>query len=70
VGDKVKLLNSHQNGEVVSIKGNKYEVNFGLIKSTLEREKFVKAKSSISRADAAKKSRPRKRRPKKDSKKS
>ncbi len=70
VGDKVKLLNSHQNGEVVSIKGNKYEVNFGLIKSTLERGKFVKAKSSISRADVAKKSRPRKRRPKKDSKKS
>jgi len=67
IGDKVKLLNSHQSGEVVSIKGSKYEVNFGLIKSTLERGKFVKAKSEISRTEAAKKSRPKKRRPKKKS---
>lgn len=55
VGDKVKLLNSHQSGEIVSIKGNKYEINFGLMKSLLEREKFVKAKSSITKADVAKK---------------
>lgn len=43
VGDMVKLVDSHQKGEVIGIKNGKYEVRFGNLLSIADREKIIKA---------------------------
>lgn len=43
VGDAVKLLHSKQPGTVVEIRGDKYIVSFGIMKSSVEREKIILA---------------------------
>lgn len=43
VGDSVKLLHSKQPGQVVEIRGDKYVVSFGIMKTSVEREKIILA---------------------------
>jgi preprotein translocase subunit YajC len=47
VGDSVKLINSRQPGEVTEIKGEKYTISFGVIKTTVGREKIILANRSL-----------------------
>jgi DNA mismatch repair protein MutS2 len=43
VGDAVKLLHSKQPGTVVEIRGDKYVVSFGIMKSSVTRDKIILA---------------------------
>lgn len=43
VGDEVKLVGTRQVGKVVAIKNQKYQVQFGNLMTTIEREKIMKA---------------------------
>ncbi|MCH8555791.1 MAG: hypothetical protein LAT76_11575 [Schleiferiaceae bacterium] len=47
VGDSVKLINSRQPGEVTEIKGEKYTISFGMMKTTVGREKIILANRSV-----------------------
>ena len=41
-GDEVRMMGTRQKGKVLSVKGSRFQVQFGNMISTLERDKIIK----------------------------
>jgi DNA mismatch repair protein MutS2 len=44
-GDEVRMMGTRQKGKVLSVKGQRYQVQFGNLMSTLDRDKIIKTET-------------------------